>query len=80
MGQVTQGRIDKTIDKTRRGGLPAPTDDKPSREGSYGQRCSGCGETIESSDEQYLVNIRGVALLRFHNACYNAWATFARGS
>lgn len=73
-----QPRIEKTLEKLQRGGLPAPTEDKPSIEPSHGQRCSGCGETIETTDEQHLVNIRGVALLRFHYVCYNAWATFGR--
>jgi hypothetical protein len=29
---MTQGRMDKTLDKTRRGGLPAPTSDRPTIE------------------------------------------------
>jgi hypothetical protein len=75
---MSRVRIDKTVDKTRRGGLPMPTADKPSIGPGYGQRCSGCGDTIETTDEQYLLNIRGVALLRFHDVCYNAWANFSR--
>jgi hypothetical protein len=73
-----QPRIDKTVEKARRGALPAATDDKPSIGVGYGQRCSGCGDSIDATDEQYLVNIRGVALLRFHDVCYNAWATYRR--
>jgi hypothetical protein len=45
---VTQGRIDKTVDKTRRGGLPAPTSDTPVIRAGFGNRCMGCGEGIET--------------------------------
>jgi hypothetical protein len=76
--RMSQGRIDKTVDKMRRGGLPAPTDDKPSVEAGNGNRCSGCSETIEPVDQLYFVHVRRVALLRFHDVCYNAWATFKR--
>ena len=34
-----------------------------------------CGDGIDGIDEEYLVNIRRVALLRFDDVCYNAWAT-----
>jgi hypothetical protein len=37
---MSQGRIDKTLDKTRRG-LPPPTDDRPVIESGNGNRCSG---------------------------------------
>lgn len=70
--------MDKTRDKMRRGGLPAPTDDVPLVRMGIGNRCSGCSEIIDTADEDYLVNVRGVALLRFHDVCYNAWATYSR--
>jgi hypothetical protein len=47
----------------------------PSVDAGYGNRCSGCGETIREVDEEYFVDIPRVALLRFHRACYAAWAT-----
>ena len=43
---MTQGRIDKTIDKMRRGGLPAPTRDRPAFESGNGRQCAGCNETV----------------------------------
>ena len=44
----------------------------------YGNRCMGCGEIIEIADEEYFLNLRGIALLRFHDVCYSAWVTFKR--
>ena len=73
-----QGRIEKTIDKMRRGGLPAPTSDKPSIETGNGTRCSGCTETVDPVDMMYLLFIRGVGPFRFHDVCYHAWASFTR--
>ena len=69
-------RVEKTLDKMRRGGLPAPTADKPSIETGSGNRCSGCDETIEPTEMLYAVRV--VVPLRFHDVCYNAWATFKR--
>jgi hypothetical protein len=40
----------------------------------------GCGESIDTTEEEYFLNLRGIALLRFHDVCYNAWATFKRPS
>lgn len=71
-------RADKTRDKTRRGGLPAPTDDKPSLETGNGSRCSGCAETIQPIERLYFVRIGSLVLLRFHDVCYEAWANFKR--
>ena len=75
---VFQGRIDKTVDKMRREGVPPPTKDKPSVGRGYGNRCSGCADIVDTGDVKYSMNIRSVALLRFHDVCYNAWATFRR--
>jgi hypothetical protein len=73
---MIQRHIDRTVEKVRSGGLPPATADTPSTGCAYGLQCSGCGECIEGLDEQYLVNIHG-ELVRFHEVCYNAWATFA---
>jgi len=75
---VGPGRTEKTVEKTRRGRLPKPTDDMPSVEAGNGKRCSGCSETIEPLERLYFVHVHRVALLRFHDVCYNAWATFTR--
>jgi hypothetical protein len=78
LAPMTQGRIDKTRDKMRRGGLPASTSDPPAIRMSVGNRCSGCDELIETGEEEYFVNVVGVVLLRLHRYCYDAWATFRR--
>jgi hypothetical protein len=77
---LIQTYIDKTLEKMRSGGLPPVTDDQASIGCAYGFPCSGCGESIEGLDEQYLVKIRGGARLRFHAVCYNAWSTFQRSA
>jgi len=75
---MTQGRIDKTIDKMRRGGLPAPTRDRPAFESGNGRQCAGCNETITQIERMAVVVVYGIALYRFHEDCYTAWATFER--
>ena len=72
------GRADKTRDKTRRGGLPAPTSDRPAIESGNGQRCAGCSEPITQLENMAVVVIYSVALYRFHEECYTAWSTFTR--
>jgi hypothetical protein len=71
-----QGRIDKTLDKMCRGGLPAPRATKPVVETGNGNRCSGCSATIDPIEQMYFIVIRGVGSFHFHDICYNAWATF----
>ena len=75
---MTQGRIDKTRDKMRRGGLPSPTDDVLVIRLSRGNCCSGCDELIEIGEDEHFINVRRVVMLRFHDVCYNAWATYSR--
>lgn len=75
-----QRRFEKTIEKTRHGGLPAPTDDPRQLSFGDGTPCSGCGETVEPSGGLVSVSIIGVLTLRFHEGCYAAWATFKRES
>ena len=71
---MLRARVDRTMEKIRRGGLPAPTDAKPLVEGGDGNLCSGCSETIEPAEQRY--SVRVVASYRFHDVCYNAWVTF----
>jgi hypothetical protein len=71
---MLRARVDRTLEKIRLGGLPAAPEAKPLIEGGDGNLCSGCGETIEPADQLY--SVRVVAPYRFHDVCYNAWATF----
>jgi len=71
-----QGRADKTIDKMRRGGLPAPT--KHTGLVGRGDRrpCDGCSETIHPSETQWVVTLQQTFQWRFHEECYDAWVSF----
>ena len=73
-----QGRMDKTRDKMRRGGLPAPTSDRPTVESGNGRRCDGCGETITQLERMSVVVIFNAIGRRLHEECYTAWSTFTR--
>jgi hypothetical protein len=69
-------RTDKTRDKMRRGGLPAPFQTKPWRGNGSGDPCSGCGDPIGRTETEVDVDVRGALTLTFHEECYAAWATF----
>jgi hypothetical protein len=73
-----QGRLDKTSDKTRRGGLPAPTEHTLLVGNGDGRPCDGCGETIHPSETASLVSVHHALDWRFHDGCYEAWSTFRR--
>ena len=75
---MLQGRMDKTRDKMRRGGLPAPTSDRPSVESGNGRRRDGCGEVITQVERMAALIISNVVVLRLHEECYTAWSTFTR--
>ena len=74
---LSRPRIDRTADRTDRGELPAPMGHTASVAPSDGNPCDGCDETVAPVEQIYFVNVRG-ALLRFHDTCYYAWATFKR--
>jgi hypothetical protein len=70
---MTQGRMDKTVDKMRRGGLPAPTQHTRVVALGDGRPCAGCGETVHPGLEWRLHEmLRGLvdvhALARHHEA------------
>ena len=69
-------RIDKTRDKMKRGGLPAPFPARPWRGNGLDAPCSGCGDAIARTETQVEVDVRGALTLGFHEECYRAWASF----
>jgi hypothetical protein len=69
-------RAAKTIMKIRNGGVAAPTHDPPRQQLGNGFPCDGCDETIVPTDPMYVVNVRGVLQLHFHDSCYEAWSAF----
>jgi hypothetical protein len=73
-----QRRFEKTVEKMRRGALPAATHDPRQLSLGDGTRCDGCDETVEPSEGLVSVSVRGVLTLRFHEACYAAWSSFKR--
>ena len=74
-----QGRADKTCDKMRRGGLPAPPPNHTRLIGSGdGRPCDGCGETIHPTEIRYAVSTHHALDWRFHAECYAAWEGFTR--
>lgn len=75
---MVQGRIDETLDKMRRGGLPALTNDRPVLESGNGRRCDGCGEALTKLERMAVLVVSSVVLLRLHEECYTAWSTFTR--
>jgi hypothetical protein len=74
---VFQQRIEQTLERTRRGGLPAPLPGKLwiSRGSLY--PCAGCGEKIAGSETEYEVEIVPTLRLKFHTVCYAAWKAYA---
>ena len=69
-------RADKTRDKMKRGGLPAPLPTKLWHGTGSGDVCSGCGDVIARAETEIDVDVRGAITLTFHEECYRAWSTF----
>jgi hypothetical protein len=65
---------DRTKDKTRRGGLPAPTQYSRRPSLGDGRPCDGCVETIHPTDVMFTVTFAGALSWQFHDACFDAWA------
>jgi hypothetical protein len=59
-------RAARTADKTRRGGLPAPTDYSRQLGLGDGSPCDGCTETIAPLEILFTVRLFGVLSWRFH--------------
>jgi hypothetical protein len=70
-----QGRIARTLKKTRSGALPSAFDGKLwAGRGSFAV-CSGCGDKISSEEAEYEVELAEALTFRFHAPCYHAWKT-----
>ena len=74
---MIQGRMDKTVDKMRRGGLPAPTEHTRIVALGDDRACDGCGETIHPTETQWTIRLLGLKW-RLHDECHAAWAAFTR--
>ena len=73
---LEQDRFERTVEKAKRGGLPAKIDDTAEFLPGAGNNCNGCGEVITMNEALYRVNVLGIMRLRFHHECYVAWSTF----
>lgn len=71
-----QRRAEQTTEKTRRGGLPAPTGYSRQAGLGDGRPCDGCGETIEPTEVVFTVSTPEGAAYRFHAVCCEAWLKF----
>jgi hypothetical protein len=73
---TTQARIARTLDKTRRGGLPAPFEAKLYAGPGSLAACDGCGDKIASEEREYEIELAVALTFRFHTLCYHAWKAY----
>lgn len=73
---LDQRRAQKTTDKTRGGGLPAPTEYLRQVGVGDGRPCDGCGETVHPKEMLHKVSLLGSLYWGLHDVCYEAWAKF----
>jgi hypothetical protein len=71
-------RVERTIARTRRGALPAPTRKAADFLPGDGKACDGCGDAITADETLYRVELAGIVKLRFHRECHVAWSTYER--
>jgi hypothetical protein len=72
-------RPERTLDKTCRGGLPAPLDCTLWVGPGSLKACDGCGEVIAHDEREFEVQVSETLTFRFHAECHKAWLTFGRG-
>ena len=73
-----QRRAERTTDKTRRGGLPAPTGSSRKFALGDGRPCDGCSDTIHPTEILFSVSVADALSFRFHAECCDAWLKFKR--
>jgi hypothetical protein len=73
-----ESRAAKTRDKTRHGGLPAPTEHTRRPTNGDGRPCDGCAETIHRPEPCFSITVYQALECRLHRVCYDAWVTFKR--
>jgi hypothetical protein len=68
-----QHRVQATVEKARRGGLPSSAHQEPAITLGDGRPCDGCAETIHPTELLFTVTANGGVEIRFHDVCFHAW-------
>lgn len=76
-GELT--RTERTIDKLRRGALPAYGPAKMWIGPGSSRKCNGCGESITDQEQEFELEVSTVISFRFHAECHQAWMAFGDG-
>ena len=63
-------RTERTLDKLRRGGLPASLSGKTWGGAGTSKNCDGCGEPVRADDWKFEVEVEERSPLRFHAECH----------
>ena len=71
-------RSDRTLDKVRRGGLPAPLNRQLWVGPGSNKLCNGCGERISREEREFEINFADTLAFAFHPECYKAWMSITR--
>jgi len=66
-------RSDRTLDRVRRGGLPAPLNRQLWVGPGSNKPCDGCGERISGDEREFEINFADTLTFSFHPECYKAW-------
>jgi hypothetical protein len=69
-------RFARTIDKSQRGGLPAPFGGKMWAGPGSLEACSGCDDKIAHAEIEYEIELHETLTFRFHAECYKAWLSY----
>jgi hypothetical protein len=79
-GDAGTTRTERTIEKTRRNGLPTSKGGKV--RGGHGSsvRCDGCDEPITQNEREFEVAIAEALTFHFHAECHAAWLAFTADS
>jgi hypothetical protein len=73
MATTFPSRSFRTLEATGRGALPARVDGKLWVGPGSGKLCSGCGESINSTEQEFESDYSDTLIFRFHAECYDAW-------
>jgi hypothetical protein len=75
--QARPSRAERTVDKMRRGGLPAAFDGRIWVGPGSGAACNGCGDAIGPTEHEFEKDYANALSFRFHHECYTAWSKLA---